>query len=89
MGVITVKVKTTPTRLLTANPKRAAFMIINSSGTDVYVGFDSQVSTTGIKKGVLVGANGGYWAYEYHKGEVWAIASSETEITIVESSEGE
>jgi len=89
MGVITVKVKTIPTRLLVANSKRIGFMIINDSSVDVYVGFDNQVSTTGAKKGVPIKANGGFWAYEWHKGEVWAIAPSETEITVVESSEGE
>ena len=89
MAVITVKVKTVPTRLLVANPKRIGFMIINDSSVDVYVGFDKGVATSGPKKGVPIKANGGFWAYEWHKGEVWAIASTETEVTVVESSEGE
>jgi len=89
MPVVTVTVKTTPTRLLVANPKRIAFMLINDSAYDVYVGFDKNVSTTGKTKGVLLAANGGVWAYEFHKGEVWAIATNQTEITVVESSEGE
>jgi len=89
MGVVTLKVHTTPTRLLVANPKRINFMIINNSTTNVFVGFDNTVETSGYKKGVQISANGGFWSYEYHKGEVWAIASEETEVTVVESSEGE
>ena len=89
MAVLTLDVQTKPTRLLSANPKRVAFMLINDSGVDVYVGFDKNVSTTGKRKGVLLAANGGVWAYEYHKGELWAIAPSQTQITVVESSEGE
>ena len=89
MGVVTVDVLTKPTRILSANPKRIAFMLINDSSVDVYVGFDKNISTTGPTKGVLLAANGGVWAYEFHKGELWAIASSATEITVVESTEGE
>ena len=89
MAVLTLDVQTKPTRLLSANPNRRAFMLINDSGVDVYVGFDKNVSTTGKRKGVLVAANGGVWAYEFHKGELWAIAPSQTQITVVESTEGE
>jgi len=89
MGVVTLTVKTVPTRLLVSNPDRIAFMIINDGTTDVYVGFDSEVATSGVKKGVKVAANGGFWAYEFHKGELWAIATAETEITVVESTKGE
>ena len=89
MGVITVDVGTTPKRILSANPKRIAFMLINNSEYDIYVGFDKDVSTTGKKKGVLIAANGGCWAYEFHKGELWAIATGEAELTVVESTEGE
>jgi len=89
MPVFTVDVGTTPKRILSANPKRIAFMIINDSGYDVYVGFNKDVATSGVNKGVVIAANGGCWAYEYHKGELWAVASGNAEITIVESTEGE
>jgi len=89
MGVITVKVRTTPTRLLVANPKRKYYAVLNPSSVDVYVGFDNQVSTTGVRKGIVVKANGGAYGDEWHKGEVWGIASTETEVTVIEISEGE
>ena len=89
MPVITVGVGTEPKRILVRNPDRIAFMIINDSGYDVYVGFDKNVSTTGKSKGVLVAANGGVWAYEFHKGELWAISTGDAEITVVESTKGE
>ena len=89
MAVVTVSVGTTPKRILSANPKRIAFMLINNSSYDIYVGFDKNVSTTGKTKGVLIASGGGVWAYEYHKGEVWAIATGDAELTVVESTEGE
>jgi len=89
MGVITLQVGATPKRLLANNPNRINFMLINNGSYDAYIGFDSNVSTTGKSKGVLLAANGGVWSYEFHKGEVWAVATGDTEITIVESTEGE
>ena len=89
MGVITVQVGTTPKRILSRNDKRISFMLLNASSYNVYVGFDKNVSTTGKSKGVLLAAEGGCWAYEYHKGEIWAVAEGDAEITVVESSEGE
>ena len=89
MGVVTVDVLTKPTRLLSRNPKRVVYTIINDSSVDVYVGFDKNVSTTGKTKGILVASGGGVWSDEFHKGEVWAIASSQTQVTVVETTKGE
>ncbi len=89
MAVLTLSVGTKPVRLLVANPKRKFWAVINAGSIDVYVGHDSQVSTTGKRKGIPVKANGGMYGDEYHTGEVWAIAPSETEVTVVEISEGE
>ncbi|RLG47480.1 MAG: hypothetical protein DRN92_03135 [Thermoproteota archaeon] len=89
MPVISLKVGITPQRILVRNPDRVVFSILNYSSYDVYVGYDKNVSTTGKTKGILVKANGGGMEDEYHKGEVWAIATAETEITVVEVSRGE
>ena len=89
MGVVTVDVGTKPTRVLARNPKRVVYTLINDSAYDVYVGFDKNVATTGKRKGILLAANGGIWSDEFHKGEVWAIASTQTQITVVETTEGE
>jgi len=89
MAVITVTVGTKPTRLLVANPRRRFWAVINASTTDVYIGHDSSVSTTGTHKGIVVKANGGMYGDEFHKGEVWAISTAETEVTVIEVSEGE
>ena len=84
MPVWTIEVTTTPKRVLTKNKNRLVYVILNSSSVNVYVGFDSSVSTTGEKKGIPVLANGGIWSDEYHKGEVWIIAESDTEVQVVE-----
>lgn len=89
MAVVTVTVKTVPTRLLVANDKRKVYSIHNDSTVNVYVGYDKEVATSGPKRGILVRPNGGAIEDEFHKGEVWAIAEAETEVTVVEVSEGE
>ena len=89
MAVFTVEVGTTPTRILVANPQRKVYSIHNFGSVDVYIGYDNKVSTTGFHKGVKIAANGGGAEDEWHKGEVWAIAPSATEVTVVEVSEGE
>jgi len=89
MSVVTITVGTTPQRILVANPDRVVYSILNFSSNDVYIGYDKNVSTTGKTKGILVKANGGGMEDEYHKGEVWAIATAETEVTVVEVSRGE
>jgi len=86
-NVVTISVGTSPTRILAANPKRLVYVILNPSNYDVYIGFNSNVSTTGKTKGILVASGGGVWADEYTKDEVWAIATTETEITVMEVSE--
>jgi len=47
---------TTPVRILDNNPSRFQFVFINLSPNNVYVGFDSQVSSA---KGIRVAPNGG------------------------------
>ncbi len=89
MPVRTLEVRTTPTRLLVANPERVVYTIINTSGTDVYVAFDKNVATSGRNAGILVASNGGVWSDEFHKGEVWAIASTTTNVVVVETTKGE
>ena len=87
MTVLTLTVTTKPRRLLVNNPKRKFWAVINAGTVDVYVGHDSNVSTSGKTKGIPVKANGGMYGDEYYQGEVWAVADSETEVTIVEVSE--
>ena len=86
--VVTVTVRTTPTRLLVHNDKRVVYTILNEGDYDVYVGFDKNISVSGSSKGIKVSAHGGVWSDEYHKGDVWAVASTETEVTVVETSKG-
>jgi len=89
MGVVTVTVGTKPIRLLVGNPKRIVYVLINTGANNAYIGFNNQVSTTGINRGIPLGANGGVWADEYHKGEVYAVAEGDTDIVVVEVSEEE
>ena len=87
MAVLTLTVSTKPIRLLVSNPKRKFWAVINAGTVDVYVGHDSNVSTTGKTKGIPVKANGGMYGDEFHKGEVWAVADTQTEVTVIEVSE--
>jgi len=89
MGVTTIEVGTTPKRLLSANPGRVVYSLINEGNYNAYVGFDKNISTTGKSKGIKLSANGGGMEDEFYKGEVWAIAEGNTEITVVEVSEEE
>jgi len=89
MAVITLEVGTTPKRLLSANPGRVVYTLINEGSYNAYVGFDKNVSTTGKTKGIKLAPNGGGMEDEFYKGEVWAIAEGNTEITVVEVSEEE
>ena len=73
-----------PRRILPANPKRICYTIRNDSSVDVYIGKDSRVSTSGFFRGFKVDAGGGTLEDEFHKGEVWAIAESDCEITVNE-----
>lgn len=89
MPVVTITVGTTPKRLLSRNPDRVVYSIINEGSYNAYIGYDKNVSTTGKTKGIKLAANGGGMEDEWHKGEVWAIAEGETELTVVEVSKGE
>ena len=89
MAVITTDVTTSPKRILVKNNKRVMYAVLNDSGYNVYIGHDKNVSTTGKTKGILVSANGGVWSDEFYKGEVWAIATGDAEVTVVEVTEEE
>jgi len=89
MPIRTVAVKTTPTRLLARNPDRVVYSVVNDSTVDIFISYDKNVATSGAYKGVKIMANGGSCEDEHHKGEVWAISTSETEVTVVEVSKGE
>jgi len=84
MSIRLVTVRTTPTRLLASNPDRAVYSIQNFSSQDIYVGYDSNVATSGANTGAKLTANGGLLEDEFHKGEVWAIASSNAQVVVIE-----
>lgn len=54
---ITSSVLTTATQLLTHDQNRLAWVIINLSGNDGYIGFDKEVSST---RGIPAASNGGF-----------------------------
>jgi len=84
MGVYELEIGTLPKRVLTRNKNRVLYGVINNSATNVYLGFDSSVATSGEKKGILIQANGGYYIDSSHKGEVWLIAEAATTVTVFE-----
>jgi len=73
---VTDTVLTTATRLLTNNPDRIFWLIVNLSGNNGYLGWDTQVSST---RGLFIAANGGFVSAMIEEDgelviyEVWAI----------------
>lgn len=80
-----IRVGTTATVILPANQNRTSYNLQNESTTDVYIGFDQNVATSGEKQGFNLRASGGSAEEEFHRGEVWGIASSAVSITVNET----
>ena len=81
-------VGTSATKILNNNPDRLAWILINLGTEEIYVAFESDVSSN---KGILVDKNGGFLVLtvdeDFHLVgyEVWAISPSTTNnIYIVE-----
>ena len=79
-------VKTTPKRLLPADPKRYSWDITNDGAVTVYYlrgARGSSVATSGDKKGVPISAGGadGY-DEEDAQDEVWIVAGSDVTVTL-------
>jgi len=72
------------TPLLETNPDRLAFTIKNDDVEDCFIGHGPDVATSGHKQGIKVVAGGGWIEDEFHKGEVWGIATADMKVTVVE-----
>jgi hypothetical protein len=74
---VTNTVATTSTQVALNNPNRIFLMIVNNGATDMYVGFDRQVSSS---RGIRVPNSGGVFSvswredYELCFSEVFAVA---------------
>lgn len=80
-----VKVKTTDTPILAANPNRTGLQIQNTGATPVYLQLGAAaVSEEGIYLPVSGGAWDGLIGPEVYTGAVRGIASAETTVTVVE-----
>jgi len=72
-------INTSPVRVLSNNPDRLSWVIVNLSGSDIWLGFDREVSST---KGLFLASGGSAittdWRddFELVGYEVWAIASA-------------
>ena len=73
MPVFTVELpQNKSAKVLERNEQRKEFTLYNESASNVYVGFNSNVtSASGRYQGIKVLANGGNYANDKHKGEVW------------------
>jgi len=73
-------VNTSPVRVLSNNPNRLSWVIVNLSGSDIWLGFDREVSST---KGLFLASGGSAIATDWRDDfelvgyEVWAIASAD------------
>lgn len=56
---VITSVGTTPTLVLTNNPNRLAFLVINLSSNLMHIGLTHEVSSS---NGIILDANGGYWS---------------------------
>ena len=84
MPVREIEISTLPKRVFAENKNRVLYAVINESSVDVYLGYDSGVTTSGESKGIKISANGGYYIDPAWKGEVWLVAPSNTVVTILE-----
>jgi hypothetical protein len=53
-----------PTRILSNNPNRVSFLIVNLSGNAIYIAPDNNVSTT---RGIYLAANGGTAGFQWDR----------------------
>jgi len=53
-----------PTRILSGNPNRLSFLIVNLSGNAIYIAPDNAVSAT---RGIYLAANGGTAAFQWDR----------------------
>jgi hypothetical protein len=81
-----VLVGTTPTRIAVANENRRFLTIKNDDSTNaIYYGENQNVATSGFHQGIKVSAGGQGVQEEYWTGEVWAISSSATSVSVWET----
>jgi len=71
-------------KVMARNPNRASLSIKNDSAVNVYYGHSSGVATTGRRQGILVDPNGGALEDRWHKGDVYLIAPSDCNVTLIE-----
>ena len=71
-------------RVLQENPLRLTFTVKNDSATDVYLGEDQSLATSGFKQGFLIPSGGDSAFDEHHKGEVWLISTGNINVTVEE-----
>lgn len=89
---VTSTVATSVTKILRNNPDRLAYTIVNLTAYSVYVGFDSEVSTS---RGILVPASGGTLTLSADEDgelvgyEVYAISSGSASTIFTVVTEGE
>ena len=71
-------------RVMNVNSNRACFTVKNDSATDVFVGHNMRVATSGYNQGAKIGATGGSVEDAFHRGEVWLITTAAVDVTCIE-----
>lgn len=78
------KITTEPQRILDANPERKYLLMVNTTITTVYLGFDNNIDTATPQGIPLASSGGSYEPLKTPKGEVWAVAAADTTIQVAE-----
>ncbi len=73
-------------RVLNVNPDRIEFSLKDLGSTDIYYGFDQDVSSSGAKGGWLVGNSQGSRSNDKWKGEVWIYCTAAVIVCVEEIS---
>lgn len=88
MPTILVPILTaTPTLVLSTNLRRKTFTIKNDTSSNIYIGENQSVTTSGYHQGAIVSSGGGSVEDRWYKGEVYIIQASGStlNITVIET----
>ena len=79
-----------PIKVLNENPRRRVFDILNLGDTEIFLGYDQSVATSGRMKGKRIAGSYGSYEDEFAKDEIWIICTAaDKEVTVSEVTEVE
>lgn len=77
-------------RVLDENPGRKSAIVFNNSASDVYLGFNADVRTSGGTRGLTLKSAGGSWTTGEpgpYTGQVYVISTGGVDVDVTEEAE--